>query len=502
MVTTINMMEKKKMATILTLMDIVKCFDQCRLSDIEYELTKAGIAGRDLRMFDKLNEGTVIRIQGDVDTERSAVITNSVGQGTSGAVDGSALMMGKVVEEAFEKCEHELQLGGVTVKPAAFVDDVATARGSAEGAREAGERLTEVLTNLTLRAHPEKTVNLVIGTKRQREVVQKQLSENPMIIQGFEVQEKDEDQYLGMNFSNKGVRESITRTLDKRGGKAVGKTKLAKAVLKDERIQAIGWLDAARVLYQGTITPTLTYSSIAWVRMNKTQRKMLESYQKDCIYDLLDLLPGASYAAVLLELGLPKINAFVDQLKICYVSKLMFDKPNSQVANLLKAEENESPGAGLLGEVKELCIKYKLEDVSEIFVDPDRIKRRVTEDAMFKLLLEAKRSSKVPLRTVRVKARKSYFGLPKIEARAIFLHNVGELNVKMNRKGLALTRYGDLTCPVPGCRMPDTQSHLTRCAGYWTRVTREISSDEELGHHLVSLHRERVYRWKMPLFNC
>ena len=78
MVTTINMMEKKKMATILTLMDIVKCFDQCRLSDIEYELTKAGIAGRDLRMFDKLNEGTVIRIQGDVDTERSAVITNSV----------------------------------------------------------------------------------------------------------------------------------------------------------------------------------------------------------------------------------------------------------------------------------------------------------------------------------------------------------------------------------------------------------------------------------------
>ena len=45
MVTTINMMKKKKMATVLTLTDIVKCFDQCKLSDIEYELTKAGIAG-------------------------------------------------------------------------------------------------------------------------------------------------------------------------------------------------------------------------------------------------------------------------------------------------------------------------------------------------------------------------------------------------------------------------------------------------------------------------
>ena len=190
------------------------------------------------------------------------------------------------------------------------------------------------------------------------------------------------------------------------------------------------------------------------------------------------------------------------RMKVRVTATRLYARTNTFPANLLKAEENESPGAGLLGEVKELCIKYKLEDVTETYVDPDRIKRRVTQDAMFELLLETKRISKVPLRTVGEKERKSYFSRPKIEARAVFLHNVGELNVKMNRRNLSLTRYGDLTCPAPGCRMPDSQSHLMRCTGYWTRASQEISSDEELGHHLVSLHRERVYRWKMPLFNC
>ena len=48
-----------------------------------------------LRMFDMLNEVTIVRIKGDVDT----VIFNSVGHGTSGAVDGLALMMGKAAEK-------------------------------------------------------------------------------------------------------------------------------------------------------------------------------------------------------------------------------------------------------------------------------------------------------------------------------------------------------------------------------------------------------------------
>ena len=69
----------------MTLMDIVKCFDKCKLEDILYDLAQAGVGGRQLRMVRQFNEDTVIKIQGDVDENRHAVIKNSVGQGTTGA---------------------------------------------------------------------------------------------------------------------------------------------------------------------------------------------------------------------------------------------------------------------------------------------------------------------------------------------------------------------------------------------------------------------------------
>ena len=72
-------------------------------------------------------------------------------------------------------------------------------------------------------------------------------------------------------------------------------------ILKDLRVHSVGWLDAARALYQGTIVPTLTYLSIAWVRMNKAQREQLGKVQKVCIYELLGLQESATYAAVLLD---------------------------------------------------------------------------------------------------------------------------------------------------------------------------------------------------------
>ena len=60
--------------------------------------------------------------------------------------------------------------------------------------------------------------------------------------------------------------------------------------------------------------------------------------------------------------------------------------------------------------------------------------------------------------------------------------HVGELNVKTNKKGLSLTKFGDLNCSVPGCGRPDSQNHLTRCGGNWSSVPREeITFNEELG---------------------
>ena len=162
MVALINVRRRKNSATVITLMDIVKCFDKCKLGDILYEFANAGVGPHDLRLIRDFNENTKIRIQGDCDPDRAAVVQDSVGQGTTGAVSGAALMMGRKVEEVFKESQQALKVGDVTVMPTGFADDVASARGSLEGAHEAGRLLTEVIDELSLSAHPEKTVNIVV----------------------------------------------------------------------------------------------------------------------------------------------------------------------------------------------------------------------------------------------------------------------------------------------------------------------------------------------------
>ena len=48
-----------------------------------------------------------------------------------------------------------------------YVDDVANLRGDKAGAKSAGESLTRAINELSLTAHPKKTVNVIIGNKKE-----------------------------------------------------------------------------------------------------------------------------------------------------------------------------------------------------------------------------------------------------------------------------------------------------------------------------------------------
>ena len=294
--------------------------------------------------------------------KREEEIINSIGQGTTGAVKGAALTIAKTVERHFSRNKKQLRIGETTINPTGFVDNVANLAADGEGAREAGERLTRTIGELTLKAHPKKTVNLVVGWKEQREKLKAELEQEPMKIHGFEVKAAKSEAYLGMMFSEEGPKASIDLTIEARRAKAIMKTKLAKQLLRDERIQQLGWLDVARVLYQQTVLPTLTYSAIAWIKMTKKQKAQVEVAQKDCLYDPLELLPSAKYSAVLLEMGMTRIEHIVNQLKINYVSNLLYDKPKSQVVKVLWEQYN-SGGGGLIEEVKMACQRYEIPDV-------------------------------------------------------------------------------------------------------------------------------------------
>ena len=498
--TVMAMRKKEGKATVLTLLDIKKCFDKCKLQDILYEFCQAGVRGKNLRIIESLNEGTVIKIQGDVDSERKMSIPNSVGQGTTTAVDGASLMIGRVVSTKMAKGEDlKLKVGDVTINPSGFVDDIGNLKGDAAGAVDAGQRLTEAVDELSLEAHPQKTVNIFIGNKKARDKLANEVDKAGMKIQGFKVNRAEHDTYLGMVFDQEGPKESIDKSIEVRRGKALMKTQQAKALLRDPRTEAVGWLDCVRALYQGTVIPALTYSAIAWIGMNKRQRAKIEATQKECLYMLLELLPQASYAGVLTEIGLPRISHIINQLKIKYVSKLFSEKPNSEVVRVLK-EQYQRDDEGLVAEVKELCVKYELPDVTEELVDDDWIKENVTRVGMEEVWLETFKSRKIPMHWVAEKKRKMYFNKPKMEAKLLFFHAVGELDLKTNKSKLSVSKFGGVQCLYGICYGEDRITHIMSCQGYRTRPPPDVEGDG-FGKYLLELHRERSQRWKWPLIH-
>ena len=500
--TVIKMQTRRKKPAVMTLMDIQKCFDKCKLNDILYEFGQAGIKGRQLRLIKQFNEKTNIVIQGDVDSGRSASIENSVGQGTNGAVDGAALMMARVLEQHFGGDETKIKLGEIEVDPTGYVDDVANLRDTVDGAKEAGRRMTKAVDELSLKAHPTKTVNIVIGgTKKSRELLKRELEEDPMRIQGFAVKSVEDDVYLGMKFSEGGCKESIDASIEARRAKALIKTKMAKLILKDLRIQAVGWLDTARTLYQQTILPTLTYSSIAWIQMSQRQRDRIEAAQRHCLYELLEVRKTASYAAILLELGLTRINHFINQLKINYVAKLVQDKPGDQVMKILRQQRAENPEDGLLKEVAELCGKYGLADCTEEWVDPDLVREEINYAGMEEVWMEVMNSTKIPLHVDFQKGRKSYFGRVKTEAKLMFFMNIGELNLRSNRRREATAKFGGIQCLVGVCCGDDTLKHIEQCFGYQTKPP-AVWTEDGYCKYLWDLHLERLRRWKAPLVDA
>ena len=146
-----------------------------------------------------------------------------------------------------------MKLGEVEVDPTSYVDDVANLR---EGATEAGRRMSNAVNEMSLKAHPTKTMNIVIGgTKKSRENLRKELKDDPMQIQGFDVKSVEADVYLGMKVSKGGCKDSVDASIKARRAKALVKMKMTKIILKDLCIQAV---DTTRTLYQQTILPILT----------------------------------------------------------------------------------------------------------------------------------------------------------------------------------------------------------------------------------------------------
>ena len=503
-------LDKEKGGGICMFVDVKTCFDVLQLSDALYECAKAGVIGKPLRVIKAYTEKVIISLEGDEDASRLVELMNCLGQGTCFAPLGTGLTISSTLEEKMAEEEVERlfdnpdfsltpQVGPLTLHPIMFVDDIAKPAEGAEESKVMGVAVTNTLDDLKMEAHPDKSCLLVFGRKREK--IKEEVEDNPTYIQGFKVGIKSEETYLGMQIDEGGWSASISATLEKRKIKCTVQAMDLKKKLEDDRVLATGWLQTAITVFNASIVSILTYGCGAWLNLNKTQEKKIEAIQRQSLYTVLDISNKCSYLNVLAICRIMPANDMVKKLKICFINELLHVKKEGICYEALMGEYNKGEIKTLIDEVKEYCEYFEIEDVTELYQDPKWLKKKIWTSSMNKLWWALLKSKKAPfhIRNLEEK-RQFYFTLPKHQAKIALYYDIGELNLRSNRRHESCKKYGGIQCVVPGCVEDDTLKHLQECHGYSSKFV-DDGLPETWIKYLCQIDRERFQKYKTSLID-
>ena len=506
-ITLMRRLEKEQGGGGTIYMDVRSCFDKVHLRDIIFQTARAGVVGKPLRAISEYTNNLKIKLMGDIDPNREAKIKNSTGQGSGFAPVGTSMVTSVTLDEKIQEKPEKIQrlirseIKGVPLEEEFFVDDLSKVAKDEVELAENGIVIDETLNELRLEAHPEKSGILVFG--RNREKLKEKIRARPTVVQGFEMQFKESEVYLGMTFDQKGASESITKTIEARKFKCYTKAgELAKKI-EDDRLQALGWLAVTKQLYNSIIVPTLTYGCAAFIGMTKQHLASLESIQKNCLTMMLGISTKANYRGLCYVLGILPVVEIIRKLQVSFVNDLIHIKGSGMCKEVLFKDEEAGGIKGLLGKVREHCQYFQIPDVTVEFVHPITIKKAVIKKVMNVLWLENINNPAMPWLKRKVDlSSPSYEQESKLLAKLALCYEIGSLNLKKSRKHEYLKSQGSLDCLVPGCCQQDSLQHIIDCYGYSEKPVKG-GNYEDWYQFLVRIEGERVKKFgaKYSLIN-
>ena len=323
---------------------------------------------------------------------------------------------------------------------------------------------------------------------------------NPM-VQNFYLSFKEKETYLGAIFSEMGVVDSISKTIEARKIKCFIRANEIRKDLGDERLQGVGWLAAAVLLHNAVVISTLSYAAAAFINLSKQQEESLEYTQRKCLVNILDISKTSTYKSLLFILGILPMSTLVKKLKICFLNSLFHLKESGECLDTIKADHLVGDVRGIIDEVQEYCKEFELPDVTEHFVEPDVIKEKIKRKAMGELWQAHIFAKKPPITNIREDCKsRFYFELPKNKAKLMLCYEIGELNFRVNRKNEAKKKYGGTQCLVKGCVEEDSWQHVQECHGYTSRLKKGWGP-YDLINYMVELENERNRKHNRSLIN-
>ena len=284
----------------------------------------------------------------------------------------------------------------------------------------------------------------------------------------FIMKEKQHDVYLGDTLSGKGLAASVEDTITQRLGKVKGLMYEVAAIMKDQRMQAMGGMQVAWEIWERSLVPALLANCGSWVGIPKTALKTLNSTQSlycRLIYSCPDSTPIPALRG---EAGLLDFEHRIMLEKICLVTKLMNqDSEEDFYAKEILKEQLEMGWEGLTKEVIRFCEEIGLPNPCQEYLN----RQEVAEAVMYshlKVLKEQYSMEKLKhLKNTELRYMQNYMSQVSLEnARLEFRYRVRMLDTRADMG----KRYSFKFCPHCSAGRQDgvieNSQHWLECSAY------------------------------------
>jgi hypothetical protein len=315
-----------------------------------------------VRLWYKLNERPRIQVRTGVGMSEECEVGAVLGQGTlGGALISQAVLDDGVTEQFQPGGGDELEYGSVPLAPVMFQDDLAHGARELEGARIASKKVNRVIKERGLELNEDKSVCIVVGSKKQRAEATKEMKANPLVCGSVTIREVETWKWLGQHMSAISLADSVAKTVAAREGKVRGAALEISQIINDWRAQAVGGMETALMLWESCCVPSLLHGAGTWVDMSAATENKLNDLQRWFLRLVLQVGPGAPKAALGWESGLMDMGLRIKLEKVLMVFHLRsLDK--STLARKIYEEQKENKWPGLAKETEGICKEWGIED--------------------------------------------------------------------------------------------------------------------------------------------
>ena len=271
------------------------------------------------------------------------------------------------LEAQFSNSQEEVSYGWVRMQPLAYQDDISRL-ADLESTRAGSAKISAMMDQKGLTCHPTKTVCIAIGTEKYRKGVLKEVEKEPIMFGNFVVNFVESEVYLGDVLSSQGLEKSVELTINKRLPKVKGAIFETKAIMEDFQMQAIGGMAGAWDVWERAILPSLLANCGSWVGVGTKTYKTLNELQNMYLRCIYSCPPSTPLLALRSQAGMLDMESRVWVEKVNLVARILHSNPEEEnlCREVLKVQLAMG-WPGLIQEVKEICRKVGLPDITEVY---------------------------------------------------------------------------------------------------------------------------------------